>query len=396
MKLSVIIVNYNVKYFLELCLNSLYRAIDQLSVEVFVVDNASTDGSLDYLKPRFSQVHFIANEENIGFARANNQAIALSKGEYILLLNPDTVVGEKVIVDCLDFMDTHSVAGGVGVKMVTGDGTFLPESKRGFPAPMTSFYKFTGLSRLFPNSTRFGKYHLRYLDENESHCIDVLAGAYMLMRKSTLDKCGLLDESFFMYGEDIDLSYRITQAGFENYYLPFPIIHYKGESTKKDSFKYVKVFYEAMVIFFKKHYPHYSVLFSCTVKTGIYLRALVALLNRMLKKIVGLSNSKENKSDQCFLVLGNEQMLQEVRELCRKNELNGDHHFLAVDEQTHPNGHLDLLLQASDFSHIVYDSDAFSYETIIRLISFAPVKGVEIGIYSVQTGILVTPQNSYL
>lgn len=395
MKLSVVIVNYNVKHFLELCLHSLYRAIDQLPAEVFVVDNASTDGSLEYLKPRFPQVHFIANQENVGFARANNQAIALSKGEYILLLNPDTVVGERVIADCLDFMDAHPATGGAGVKMITGDGTFLPESKRGFPAPMTSFYKFTGLSKLFPHSHRFGKYHLRYLNENEFHSIDVLAGAFMLMRKSTLDKCGLLDESFFMYGEDIDLSYRITQAGYENHYLPFPIIHYKGESTKKDSFKYVRVFYDAMVIFFRKHYPHYSAVFSCTVKAGIYFRALAAILNRIPKQLFRFARGEGHASELNFLVLGRERMLQEVEALCRTNGLKGEHRFLVADEQSHPNGHLDLLLSAKDFSHIVYDSDAYSYENIIRLISSAPVKGVELGLYSVHTGVLVTPQNNY-
>ena len=232
MKLSVVIVNYNVKYFLELCLCSLYRAIDQLPAEVFVVDNASTDGSLEYLIPRFPKVNFIANKENVGFARANNQAIALSQSEYVLLLNPDTVVGENVITDCLYFMDSHPSTGGAGVKMITGNGSFLPESKRGFPAPMTSLYKFTGLSRLFPKSHHFGNYHLRYLNENECHSVDVRAGAFMLLRKASLNKCGLLDEDFFMYGEDIDLSYRITKAGYENHYLPYPIIHYKGESTK--------------------------------------------------------------------------------------------------------------------------------------------------------------------
>ena len=395
MKLSVVIVNYNVKHFLELCLCSLFRAIDQLPAEVFVVDNASTDGSREYLIPRFPEVHFIANKENVGFARANNQAIALSRGEYVLLLNPDTVVGENVITDCLHFMDAHPAVGGAGVKMITGDGTFLPESKRGFPAPMTSLYKFTGLSKLFPYSRCLGKYHLRYLNENESHSIDVLAGAFMLLRKETLDKCGLLDEDFFMYGEDIDLSYRITEAGYENHYLPFPIIHYKGESTKKDSFKYVRVFYEAMIIFFRKHYPHYSTFFSCIVKVGIYLRALVAILNRVPKQLFPVTVKRDSASQLSFLVMGSKSMIHEVRALCNKNGLKGPHRYFVADEHLQPKGHLGIKHLENKFTHVIYDSDSYSYENIIRLISSSPEKGVELGLYSVHTGILVTPQNSY-
>ena len=395
MKLSVVIVNYNVKYFLELCLYSLYRAVNELPVEVFVVDNASTDGSLEYLTPRFPKVSFIANKENIGFARANNQAIALSQGEYILLLNPDTVVGENVITDCLHFMDTHPATGGAGVKMITGDGFFLPESKRGLPTPMTSLYKLSGLSKLFPYSSHLGKYHLRYLDENECHSVDVLAGAFMFLRKLSLDKCGLLDEDFFMYGEDIDLSYRIVKAGYKNHYLPFPIIHYKGESTKKGSFKYVRVFYEAMAIFFRKHYPHYNVFFSCIVKMGICLRALIAMLRRAPKLLLHLFMKENNASGLCFLVLGSEKMIHEVRSLCKKNGLIGQHRYFVADEQSRSQGHLEVLHSTKGFTHIVYDGDAYSYENIIRLISSSPEKGLELGLYSVHTGILVTPQNSY-
>ncbi len=395
MKLSVVIVNYNVKYFLELCLCSLYRAIDQLPAEVFVVDNASTDGSLEYLIPRFPKVNFIANKENVGFARANNQAIALSQSEYVLLLNPDTVVGENVITDCLHFMDSHPATGGAGVKMITGDGSFLPESKRGFPAPMTSLYKFTGLSRLFPKSHHFGKYHLRYLNENECHSVDVLAGAFMLLRKASLNKCGLLDEDFFMYGEDIDLSYRITKAGYENHYLPYPIIHYKGESTKKDSFKYVRVFYEAMAIFFRKHYPHYSTLFACIIKMGIYFRALIAILNRIPKQLYFLVKGNNGASDLCFLVLGSERMIHEVKRICQNNGIGSSHRYFVADEQSRPEGHMEIHSSEKKFTHIVYDSDVYSYENIIRLISSSPQKRVELGLYSVSTGVLVTPQNSY-
>ena len=395
MKLSVVIVNYNVKHFLELCLCSLYRAIDQLPVEVFVVDNASSDGSLEYLIPRFPKVNFIVNKGNVGFARANNQAIAVAKGEYILLLNPDTVLGENTITDCLHFMENNPDVGGAGVKMITGDGSFLPESKRGFPTPIVSLYKLTGISKLFPNSRRFGKYHLRYLEENECHSVDVLAGAFMFLRKSALDKCGLLDEDFFMYGEDIDLSYRITKAGYKNCYLPFPIIHYKGESTETDSIKYVRVFYEAMMIFFRKHYPHYSIFFACVVKIGIYLRALLAVLNRISLKLFSYTGKAALSTEPCFLVLGSERMISEVQDLCLRNGLKGKHRYEVANEELNPDEHLDIQYAGNEFTHIVYDREAYSFKKIIQLMLATQGKRVELGIYSVQTGVLVTPKKSY-
>ena len=394
MKLSVVIVNYNVKYFLELCLYSLYRAINGVPTEIFVVDNASEDGSVEYLKVRFPEVIFISNKENYGFSRANNQAIELAKGEYILVLNPDTVLGENVVKDCISFMDANPQTGGAGVRMITGNGSFLPESKRGFPDPLSSFYKFAGLSTLFPYSHRFGKYHLRFLNNNKSHSVDVLAGAYMLLRKETLQKSGSFDEDFFMYGEDIDLSYRIKKAGYENYYLPYSIIHYKGESTKKDSFKYVFTFYEAMIIFFKKHYPNYSNGLSFVIKVGIYLKALIAILNRVPKRLSNFSKKKHSASELCFLVLGSKKMIYEVKAICRKNGLEGAHRFFIADEKSRPEGHLGVHHWGMKFSHIIYDSDVYSYENIFHLISSSE-KNVELGLYSVHNGILVTPKKCY-
>ena len=255
MKLSVVIVNYNVKYFLEQCLHSVFKAGQGIAMEVFVVDNNSVDGSVQMIKEKFSQVILIENKDNKGFAKANNQAIDRSTSEYVLLLNPDTVVEENTFRQIIDFMDTHPDAGGLGVKMVDGKGHFLPESKRGLPTPAVAFYKIFGFSSLFPKSKTFGRYHLGFLDKNEIHEVEILSGAFMLLRKSVLDKIGLLDESFFMYGEDIDLSYRIIKAGYKNYYFPKTrIIHYKGESTKKSSVNYVFVFYNAMIIFARKHF----------------------------------------------------------------------------------------------------------------------------------------------
>lgn len=213
MKLSVVIVNYNVKYFLEQCLVSVLKATEDITSEIFVVDNASSDDSLEYLIPRFPKVRFIENKENVGFSRANNMAIKQSTGEYVLLLNPDTLIGENVLKDCITWMDSCAKTGGLGVKMLGADGAFAFESRRGFPSPMTSFYKITGLCNLFPYSRRFGKYYLRYLDKNQINRIDIISGAYMFLRREALNESGLLDESFFMYGEDIDLSYRITLVG---------------------------------------------------------------------------------------------------------------------------------------------------------------------------------------
>ncbi len=287
MELSVIIVNYNVKHFLEQCLHSVQNASKNSTVEIFVVDNNSVDGSAQLINNKFPNLHFIENKENVGFSKANNQAIKLAKGKYILLLNPDTVVEEDTFEKVISFMNTHPDAGGLGVKMIDGKGTFLPESKRGLPTPWVAFYKIFGLSKLFPNSKTFGKYHLSYLNENEIHEIDVLAGAFMLMRKSVLDKVGLLDETFFMYGEDIDLSYRIQLAGYKNYYFPeTTIIHYKGESTKKGSLNYVKVFYNAMIIFAKKHFPGGKAgVFTILIQLAIYFRAFLAIAKRIFQKI---------------------------------------------------------------------------------------------------------------
>ena len=284
-KLSVVIVNYNVKHFIEQCLFSVLKASENISCEVFVVDNNSVDGSVTLIKEKFPQINLIVNKVNTGFSVANNQAIKLAKGEYVLLLNPDTVVQEDTFTKILAFMDAHPEAGGLGVKMLDGQGNFAPESKRGLPTPSVAFYKMFGFSRFFPKSKLFGKYHLSYLPEDQICEMDVISGAFMLMRKSVLDKIGMLDETFFMYGEDIDLSYRITQAGYKNYYFPeTQIIHYKGESTKRSSLNYVVIFYKAMAIFSKKHFSGSNAFwFNALIHLAIFLKAGLALLSRFLK-----------------------------------------------------------------------------------------------------------------
>jgi GT2 family glycosyltransferase len=281
MQLSIVIVNYNVKYFLEQCLVSVKQATANIAAEIFVVDNASVDGSVELVKTTFPFVKLIANEKNVGFSKANNQAIEMATGKYILLLNPDTVVAEDTFEKCLDFMETHTDAGALGVRMIDGKGNFLPESKRGLPTPSVAFFKTFGFAKFFPKSKIFGRYHLGFLSEHETHEVDVLSGAFMFMRKGVIDNTGLLDETFFMYGEDVDLSYRITKEGFKNFYFPeTTIIHYKGESTKKGSLNYVRVFYNAMSIFAKKHFSqNQSGLFSLLINFAIVFRGFLTLLS---------------------------------------------------------------------------------------------------------------------
>lgn len=287
MKLSIVIVNYNVKYFLEQCLRSVDIAMQGIDGEIFMVDNASADKSVEMVQQKFPHVKVIANKDNVGFSKANNQAMRIAKGEYILLLNPDTVVEENTFRQSIKFMDEHPEAGALGVKMIDGKGNFLPESKRGLPTPWVSFYKIFGLSSLFPKSPKYARYHMGHLDKDENHEIEILAGAYMFMRKEALDKSGLLDEDFFMYGEDIDLSYRIVKAGYKNYYLAdTSIIHYKGESTKKGSLNYVYVFYKAMAIFAKKHFSGtYATMFNFMITLAIYLRAGLSVFKRIISAL---------------------------------------------------------------------------------------------------------------
>ncbi|MBX7260739.1 MAG: glycosyltransferase family 2 protein [Chitinophagales bacterium] len=287
-KLSIVIVNYNVQYFLEQCLNSIFRSSVSFNFEVYVVDNASLDGSVDMLKKQFPQVKLIENKENVGFAKANNQAIKLSQSEYVLLINPDTIIQEDTLEKCVAKMANDSKIGALGIKMYDGNGKYLPESKRGFPSPIAALSKMSGLSKIFPKSKLFGKYHLGYLDKNQNHEVDVLSGAFMLVRKSVFDTIGLLDESYFMYGEDIDLSYRIQQAGYKNYYFAESnIIHFKGESTKKGNLNYIKLFYGAMIIFASKQLNKTQASFLIPLlKIGIILRAILEIIEQFLSKIL--------------------------------------------------------------------------------------------------------------
>ncbi len=287
MQLSVIIVNYNVKYFLEQCLFSVLKACRNIQAEIIVVDNNSTDGSRQLLEAKFPSVYFFWNTVNTGFSKANNQALQNAKGEYVLFLNPDTIVPEDCFEKCIAFFKTQPQAGALGIKMIDGSGNFLKESKRAFPGPLTSLYKLSGLAKLFPKSKTFARYHLGNLSDIETHEVDVLAGAFMMIPNKVLQQAGSFDETFFMYGEDVDLSYRIQKAGYKNYYFAqSSIIHFKGESTKRGSLNYVRLFYNAMSLFVKKHYSGTRAgFFNVLIQSGILLRALLAFVGKLLQKI---------------------------------------------------------------------------------------------------------------
>ena len=275
-KISIVIVSYNVSKLLDECLQSVDKALQGIDGEVWVVDNKSADDTLQMLADKHPDVHVIVNKENVGFARANNQAIRQSDAEYVLLLNPDTVVYENTLHGVLDFMDKHPEAGGAGVRMRYREGTLAPESRRSIPTPWVAMLKMLGFTR---------RYYLSHLSWDEPGQIEVISGAFCLLRHKALDEVGLLDEDYFMYGEDIDLSYRLLKGGWQNWFLPYDIIHYKGESTQKSSFRYVHTFYQAMLIFFRKHYSHLSFFFSLPVKVAIYFRASLALVDIVRKKL---------------------------------------------------------------------------------------------------------------
>jgi GT2 family glycosyltransferase len=272
---------------LEQCLLSVRKSSCGLNAEVIVIDNNSTDGSLEYLQPKFPEVRFVSNRTNTGFAKACNEGLANAKGEFVLFLNPDTIVPEDCFQKCISFFETNSDCGAIGVKMVDGSGNFLKESKRSFPSPVTSLFKLFGLSALFPKSKLFSRYHLGHLDKNADHEVDVLAGAFMMIRKKALQEVGGFDKAFFMYGEDVDLSYRIQKAGYKNYYFSgTTIIHFKGESTRRGSLNYVRVFYKAMSIFVRKHYGGTKAgIFNASIHIAIWIRAAIAAAGKFIKWI---------------------------------------------------------------------------------------------------------------
>ncbi len=287
MELSVIIVSFNVRDYLKICLLSVQNAAGNITCEIFVVDNNSEDRSADMVRKEFPGVNLILNEDNRGFSAANNQAVRQSTGEFILFLNPDTIVGKDAFSKCIDFIKNHPDAGAIGVRMVNCEGKFLTESKRALPSPATAFFKMVGLSFLFPKSDFFNRYYLPQIDSYETARTEVISGAFMIMRKQVLIKAGLLDEDYFMYGEDIDLSYRILRAGFNNYYFPeVQIVHYKGKSTRRNSYNDIHHFYRAMRIYSQKRNKEDSSPIYYFIIMAIYLREGISLFMRFLKLVL--------------------------------------------------------------------------------------------------------------
>ena len=396
MKLTVVIVNYNVRYYVEQCLRSLQRALANVDAQVYVVDNHSKDDSVALLQPLFPDVHFVASNHNLGFARANNIAIRQTESDYVLLLNPDTIVAEDTITRCVEFMDAHPDAGVVGVKMLTTTGKPAMESRRAVPSPMVSFYKMTGLCARFPKSRRFGRYYLGYLPWDQPAEIEVASGAFSLLRREAIDKVGLLDEDFFMYGEDIDLSYRLLKGGYRNWYLPQRILHYKGESTKKSSFRYVHVFYEAMLIFFRKHYGHLSGLLSIPIKIAIYGKAFLALISmvteRVSRSLGFFAGSASQQTD--YLFVGSEQMIERCREIALRNGLSAS--FLVGDENSLPEGHAAMAGHpGGNLTNVIYDTAAYSYDAIFDIFERHEAENVRMAFYHPESNIVITEKEIY-
>lgn len=393
MQLSIIIVNYNVKFFLEQCLASVNKAIGQLKAEVWVVDNASSDNSVEYLQPKFPGVKFISNVKNVGFAKANNQVLYECGGRYVLFVNPDTLIAEDTLIKCIAFMEANTQAGALGIRMIDGKGAFLPESKRSFPSPLTSFYKLVGLSRLFPSSAVFSRYALGYLDEYKNYEVDVLSGAFMLVRKNLLAELKGFDEAFFMYGEDIDLSYRLQKKGYKNFYFSgSTIIHFKGESTRKKSLKYVRMFYEAMSIFVKKHYTGRSAYLNAfLLHFAIWSRAGVSAASQfvlktgvlLLTKINSFSRRKKKdvKSEMTpgTIIVGTHEEYAEVKTLLAKAGLEKKIIGTVVTDEKKENNlqiNIDLnsFLETGKITEIIFCEGTLPYSWIIDKIQNLPKK----------------------
>ena len=388
-KLTVIIVNFNVKFYVEQCLVSLQKALEGIDSEIYIVDNHSRDDSVGYLRRRYRDVNIVVSNHNLGFARANNVAIRQSESEYVLLINPDTFVAENTIREALDFMDSHADAGGVGVMMHNPNGTVAMESRRGLPTPITSFYKMTGLCARFPKSRTFAKYYMSYLSWDSPQQIDIISGAFCMLRRKAIDDVGILDEDFFMYGEYIDLSYRLLKGGWHNWYLPLHILHYKGESTQKSSFHYIHVFYQAMLIFFRKHYGHFNIWLSLPIKTAIYFKAFLALIKTQVyntRKSLGFNVRKRPYPTYCFV--GAQRMLQQCRQITRAKGLTAVFH--SYEEPIDIENWVDT--SNGQPVYLVLDTTHFSFAEVIDIIKGIQNPNITLGTFNSKTKVLITPE----
>ena len=392
MKLSVVIVNYNVSYYLLQCVDSLSHALRGTDSEVIVVDNHSRDNSVTLLRQYHPEVRIVENLHNLGFAKANNIAIRQSRGEYVLLLNPDTIVSESVVKGVISFLDSHPEAGSAGVRMLNADGTVAPESRRGVPTPMTAFYKLSGLCGMFPNSRRFGRYYLGHLPWDSPQQIEVVSGAFCMLRTSVLKKVGLLDEDYFMYGEDIDLSYRILKSGATNWYVPETILHYKGESTHKSSFRYVHVFYQAMHIFFRKHFSHLGLFISIPIKTAIIVKAssaLLLMLTERMRMSLGFARRNNGLTAGPMLCVGSDSMVATCREISNKHGLEAT--LCICSGLNEVSSCVDRLSDETGKAlTVVFDPEKFDYGSMLSFVSDNHMRNISLGVFQPSTSSIIT------
>lgn len=392
MKLSVVIVNYNVSHYLLQCVDSLSHALRGTDSEVIVVDNHSRDNSVTLLRQYHPEVRIVENLHNLGFAKANNIAIRQSCGEYVLLLNPDTIVSESVVKGVISFLDSHPEAGSAGVRMLNADGTVAPESRRGVPTPMTAFYKLSGLCGMFPNSRRFGRYYLGHLPWDSPQQIEVVSGAFCMLRTSVLKKVGLLDEDYFMYGEDIDLSYRILKSGATNWYVPETILHYKGESTHKSSFRYVHVFYQAMHIFFRKHFSHLGLFISIPIKTAIIVKAssaLLLMLTERMRMSLGFARRNNGLTAGPMLFVGSDSMVATCREISNKHGLEAT--LCICSGLNEVSSYVDRLSDETGKAlTVVFDPEKFDYGSMLSFVSDNHMRNISLGVFQPSTSSIIT------
>lgn len=348
MQISVVILNYNVRYFLELCVLSVQKALQNIDSEIIVVDNCSPDDSCAMMRERFPEVKLIVNAENSGFPKGNNIGVAQARGKYVCILNPDTVVSEDTFEKLLSFAEAQSDLGIIGCKLIDGTGQFLPESKRGIPTPLVSLGRMSGLYKWFPKVSFFGKYYAQHLTPNQTGKVDILVGAFMLMKRELYEQLGGFDELFFMFGEDIDLSYRSLLSGKNNYYFAdTTVIHYKGESTVKDQ-KYLRNFQQAMVLFYKKHYKSAG-LFGVLMKLGSYIFSF--------KKTTQTLAVKKKEIDAYWLFSNQSQAAQEVENLLGKK--------VVLYDAANENQLNSLTNDSGKNIEIIFDNRSWSFQSMI-------------------------------
>jgi GT2 family glycosyltransferase len=388
MKLSVIIVSYNVRYFLEQCLRSVHSASGDTEIEVIVVDNNSADDSCSMVSLKFPGVILLRNSDNTGYSAAINKALKHATGQYILLLNPDTVVGEETFGRCIAFMEDHPDAGAIGVRMIDGRGRFLPESRRALPTPETAFYKISGLSRVFPRSRRLNKYYNGNTDDKVTSGADIIAGAFMFLREEAVSNTGVLDEDFFLYGEDIDYSYRLIKAGFRNYYLASAnIIHFKGQSAGKSAVTTRIYFFRAMKIFVRKHFSDANTRVTLnSIYLAINIAAIISITGLLLQKVLLLTMApmlRFLRNRRVVIIAGAEafgSMAVHADRIAGRISISKDDNG---PDQLGNIQHIKEIIRENRLNEVIFNSGEMTYSGLIECIQIISDCNVRVGIASV-------------